>query len=97
MSQSPTGISSIRTWNEYDGGWIVSRKLSHVGSFGPLHPPAVAIANAPVQETDVFEPETVPEPGLAAFDPASGSASVAAATANKKRILRAREAARSFE
>jgi hypothetical protein len=28
MSQSPTGISSIRTWNEYDGGWIVSRKLS---------------------------------------------------------------------
>src|SRR5712692_4926428 len=40
-SQSPNGCSLIATVNGEDGALIVRRKLSHVGSFGPWHVPAV--------------------------------------------------------
>ena len=68
----------------------MSRKLSQVESFGPLHPPAVASVKGPVHVTDGFVPETVPAPGFAAFELASGNARSVPPAAIRRKSLSTR-------
>src|SRR6266540_5134181 len=72
----------MSTRNEPAGGWIDSLKLSHAGLLAPPQlDEAVGVMNAPDQLTLGLVAETVPEPGVAALDAASGRSRTDPATA----------------
>ena len=82
----------MRTMNEYDGGWTVRRYRSQFVSSAPVHPVAFGAITAPLQVVSRLDAETVPEPGVAAFEERSGtsSASNAATSASAASAARAR-------
>src|SRR6266536_1016135 len=79
----------MSTRNEPAGGWIDSLKLSHAGLLAPPQlDEAVGVMNAPDQLTLGLVAETVPEPGVAALDAASGRSRTDPATAATSAVFK---------
>jgi len=93
-SQSPAGLSLIRTMNDEAGGCTVSLKRSQFVSVGLLHPLTFGAITVPLQTSDGLASEIVPEPGVAAVDDVSGTRSAVAAVATAKTASASRARAR---